>query len=128
MDLSKHHMNFSDRLALTLTLKILEELPDRIRSSSNIRSIRGLLGDQPSKYDKAVLLESVAIALAYRTQQIIGKRLTFDGPKFDRKIFTGRLSELAALFDLVRELNAMTFAFHYAEACARVSSNVEESG
>lgn len=109
------------RRALGLAVQILEELPDHLRPKSNIEDMRGLLEGQSSGRDGVIVVEAIATALAWRTQQMIANPPRFDDTELGVQVHNNRLSELTALFELVRQADARTFAIYFVQACGSES-------
>jgi hypothetical protein len=121
------HINDNIRRALGLAEQILQELPTRRRPDSNIQDMRGLLDGRSSGRDDYIICEAIATALAWRKQDVIANPPNFEAqvdqhrhPAFAQaeqahssvgtKVFSDRIDELRAVFDLVRQANAESFA------------------
>jgi hypothetical protein len=118
-------MNLSEdmRRALGLAVQILEELPDELLPYSNIEDMKGLLAGQSSGRDGWIVTEAVATALAYLTHRSITIPPMSDGN--DRELSVQRMNtrvhEFAALFELVRQVEAYTFSASYLQSCDRLA-------
>jgi hypothetical protein len=84
------------RRALGLAVQILEDMPGWLRPESNMDDMRDLLVGKSSGRDGLIISEAIAIALAYRTFEIVEA-----GPR-DGDVFGKRLDEFTALFAAAR--------------------------
>jgi hypothetical protein len=107
------------RRALGLASQILEDMPEQLRPESDIEDMRQLLaseGTGDTGRDGLLICQAIATALAWRTRQ---------WPKFNPQypeLINERWGELTSLFEVVRQIDARTFALTYSEACNRFAN------
>ena len=111
------------RRALGLAVQILEDLPEWLRPESNMDEMRALLAGQSTGRDSVILTEAAAIALAWRTLNIIEGK-PHDAANADEH--TKRVEEFRALFAIAKRIDAFPFALRYVEMCDRLARSRSE--
>jgi hypothetical protein len=119
------------RRCLGLAVQILDDLPRWLRPASNMNDMRAILNGEDSGRDGQIIVQAVATALAWRSQQaitdVIGAGLSATAPEDRQRVYTAfarldnRMQEFSALFKLVQLCDARTFAVYYNETCDRMA-------
>ena len=111
---SQPNLNNDTRRAIGLAVQILEDMPEWLQPHSNMLDMRKLLDGETTGRDGSILIQSIATAIAYRTQQIIaGNPTTPD----NHAVYANRMHEFTALFEIVQRIDAWTFAVQYMTIC-----------
>jgi hypothetical protein len=113
------------RRQLGLAIQILEELPDKFRPESNIADMREILSgewDGPDARVTVLLVQAVAIALAFRTLTVLNTPIRRDSRN------ENRIAEFQTLFELVKLADAGVLASYYAAACSGLAAAPPELG
>ena len=106
--------------AIGIAIQALEELPDHLRTMSNIADLRRMLAGEDTGRDGVIAVQAIALALAFRTQTAM---LSGQSPMSEARGvgFNNRLQEFAAIFDLIRHCSSpQMLAMAYVEACQSV--------
>jgi hypothetical protein len=106
------------RRALGLAVQILEDMPDWLQPKSNMDDMSALLAGQSTGRDSAILTEAAAIALAWRTFEIVEATPTNAA---NADVHIRRVEEFRVLFAIAGRIDAFHFATRYVEMCDRLA-------
>jgi hypothetical protein len=113
------------RKALFLAVPILEKMPDTYRPDSNIEDMREILAGRSTGRDGLIIMQALAMALAYRTSTACNEPMKFaDGDDFisEAPALNRRLHEFSDLFAAVAKADPWSFAVYFSQACDQIAA------